>query len=165
MTVENSQQKFVQLKTPKVILAEFLGTMTDELLIANVLLPFFEKNHSAFLEANFDKPSTHDVIEQMRTAACRDKNHNAPQIVSKEAEKGAVISSVCAYVNYLRQKSLENTPLVLYRFLVWFDGYDRDLLCTPVSKNVAEQLTKWRQQQSIKLYVLSHGKHFYYCER
>ncbi len=150
----------VQLNTPKVVLLDVMGTLTDGSFIEKVLLPFFEKNHPVFLDENFDKPSTHDVIEQMRTAARRDESRNTPQIANVEDEKVAVINSVCVYVNYLRVKNLENKPLVLYRFQVWFDGYDRDLIRTPVKKDVVEQMTKWCQQQAIKLYVLSHGKHF-----
>lgn len=158
MSAEVSQPKeaAVQLKAPKAILMDVVNTLTESSFIINVLMPFFAKNHQAFLEANFDKPATLDVIDHMRTSAQRSEDKHTPQIAVKEAEKVAVIKTVTVYVDYLQENHQENRPLILYRFLVWFDGYDRGLLCTPVNAEVVANLKKWTQQ-NIKVYVLSHG--------
>lgn len=141
---------------PKALLMDAVGTLTDVNFNINVLTPFFAKNHQVFLEANFDKPATLDVIDHMRTAAQRSEDKQTPQIAGKEAEKGEIIKTVNAYVDYLQANHQENRPMILYRFLVWFDGYDRGLLCTPVNEEVVANLKKWTQQ-NIKIYVLSHG--------
>lgn len=40
---------------------------------------------------------------------------------------------------------------------MWFDGYQKNRLETPVYSDVAIQIQKWRCDQEIKLYVLSNG--------
>ena len=43
------------------------------------------------------------------------------------------------------------------RFHVWFDGYDKGRIETPVYSDVAIQIQKWRCDLQIQLYVLSNG--------
>lgn len=40
---------------------------------------------------------------------------------------------------------------------MWFDGYDKSKLETPVYSDVAVQIQKWRCDQNIKLFVFSNG--------
>ncbi|KPM05227.1 enolase-phosphatase E-1-like protein 1 [Sarcoptes scabiei] len=40
---------------------------------------------------------------------------------------------------------------------MWFDGYNRNKIETPVYSDVAIQIKHWRITQNIKLYVLSNG--------
>lgn len=43
------------------------------------------------------------------------------------------------------------------RFHVWFDGYDKNRLETPIYSDVAIQIQKWRCDMQILLYVFSNG--------
>lgn len=43
------------------------------------------------------------------------------------------------------------------RFHVWFDGYERAILTTPVYSDVAIQMKNWRCEHGIRLYVTSSG--------
>lgn len=40
---------------------------------------------------------------------------------------------------------------------MWFDGYKRQRIETPVYSDVAIQIQKWRCDQEIKLFVFSNG--------
>lgn len=129
--------------------------MTQGTFISALLAPYFQKNHKAYLEENIDQPKMHDVIDKLRTSAERDAG--APKIAASEVDKVELIKSVATYVDYCLDGKKENKPLVLFRFLVWFDGFDRDILSTPVYQDVATQVKKWRLTLGLKLYVLSNG--------
>lgn len=47
--------------------------------------------------------------------------------------------------------------LLAFSFHMWFDGYKRERIETPVYSDVAIQIQKWRCDLEIKLVVLSNG--------
>ena len=144
-----------RLKKPKAVLMDVSGTLTQGTFIPIILVPYFQKNYRAYLEENIDKPRCKDVINKMRTSAEIDKS--SPKILPEGTDNAALIGSVCNYVDYCLYNNKENKPFVVFRFMVWFDGYERNLITTPVYSDVAIQIQKWRLSQDIQLYVLSNG--------
>ncbi|KAH7643293.1 enolase-phosphatase e1-like protein [Dermatophagoides farinae] len=67
------------------------------------------------------------------------------------------IDTAFDYVRYCLDNRKENKAMTLLRFHMWFDGYAKNRLETPVYSDVAIQIQKWRCDQDIKLYVFSNG--------
>ena len=118
---EKVNTKRQEVKKPKAILMDVSGTLTQGTFIPTLLVPYFKKNHQKYLEVNIDQPTCREIIDKLRTAAQLDPG--SPKIIPNESEKEALIASVSAYVDHCLDSNKENKPLILYRFMVWFDGY------------------------------------------
>ncbi|KAI2811697.1 hypothetical protein BLOT_002875 [Blomia tropicalis] len=148
-------EQILKFKKPKIVFMDVSGTLTQGTFIPSLLIPYFKKNHRPFLEENIEKPIIGNIIFKLRASASMDAK--APKIAPDMADKSILIDTVSNYVDHCLDNFKENKPLILYRFVVWFDGYDRGLLQTPVYNDVAVQLHKWFDAQGIRLFILSNG--------
>ena len=126
-----NQQAALRLKKPKALLMDVSGTLTQSAFTSSILAPYFEKNHKIFLTNNIDKAQISQLVDQMRTAASVDRE--APKIAdSDDVPKAALIDWASAYVEHCVKNKKENKPFVMFRFMVLFDGFDRNKITTPV---------------------------------
>lgn len=157
-TLESTQKMVqVKMKKPKAVLFDVSGTAARESFVEKVLLPYFKLAVKPYFESNWDQsPCSNDVVSLARTAAAQ--GPEAPKI-DLEASKGKQITALVRYVEWAQEtKDMEQTrAFALFRFHVWFDGYDKGKLSTPVYSDVAVTIQKWRCDLGIKLYILSNG--------
>lgn len=142
-------------KKPRAVLMDVSGTLTQSTFIPTLLVPYFQKNYKAYLDQSYEQPKCREVVDKLRLAAEHDAS--APKIAPDTGNRSALVESVCQYIDYCLKGQKENKPFVIFRFMVWFDGYDRDIVSTPVYADVAIQIQKWRLTQGIQLFVLSNG--------
>ena len=142
------------VKKPKVLLFDVVSTVTKTSFIDKVLLPYVSSHIKQFLEENWDSKSVQADIDNLRWQAKQEPG--APQIPIN-AERDALIDATMAFVKYCVDKNNESQAIILLRLHMWFDGYKRDRLETPVYSDSACKLKKWHFEQNIKLYVLSNG--------
>ena len=145
----------LQVQKPRAILFDISGTVTKSSFIDKVLMPYIKDNIHIYLEENWGLKNVHVDLDNLRAQAALDAP-DAPQI-PRNADKATMIDATVAYVNHCVEYKKENKALALLRFHMWFDGYKRERIETPVYSDVAIQIQKWRCEQNIKLYVFSNG--------
>lgn len=145
----------LQVKKPRAILFDISGTVAKSSFIDKVLMPYIKEFIRMYLEENYEQRNVRTDIENLRVQASRDDA--APKIPGPEAGRANLINATVAYVNYCADNKMENKAITLLRFHMWFDGYKRQRLETPVYSDVAIQIQKWRCDQEIKLFVFSNG--------
>jgi 2,3-diketo-5-methylthio-1-phosphopentane phosphatase len=94
-------------------------------------------------------------VERLRAQSQKDES--APKIARNDAEVAQQQQSVVDYVLLCFDNKKESCALSLFRFHIWFDGYDNNQIQTPVYSDVAIQINKWKCDLHIKLYVVSNG--------
>lgn len=145
----------MKLKKPKAILFDITGTVAKTTFIDMVLLPYVQKYCRVYLEENWTRKAAQADINNLRAQVAQDAE--APKIPEASASKEDIIKACGEYVDYCFSKKIENKGILLLRFHMWFDGYQRNRLETPVYSDVAVQIQKWRSDLGIKLYVVSNG--------
>lgn len=106
------------------------------------------------MENNWNKEDTKKDVEALAKAA--EKDSNAPKI-DADAGKKEGVESVVKYINYLMENKKENRAYAFFRFHVWFDGFDKGKVTTPMYSDAAVQLQKWHCDMNIKMFVVSNG--------
>lgn len=144
----------IKIKKPNAICFDISGTLARESFVEKILLPYFNLAYNVYLENNWTKSECKDCVKQLAETA--DKDSMAPKIAAT-GEKKDIIPQVCKYIEYCLEKNCETRAFAIFRFNVWFDGYDRGKLTTPVYSDVAVTLQKWKNKQNINLYILSNG--------
>ncbi|KAH9419036.1 Enolase-phosphatase E1 [Dermatophagoides pteronyssinus] len=112
------------------------------------------------MRENWNSKQVRMDLEQMKAEA--ESDPMAPKIQLDPNESATTnmdsdIESAFEYVRYCLDTHNENKAITLLRFHMWFDGYSKNRLETPVYSDVAIQIQKWRCDQDIKLYVFSNG--------
>lgn len=131
----------VTMKKPAAVIFDFSGTAARESFVEKQLMPYFKVAYKAYFEANWSKPECQEDVKALSVVANRDSG--APKI-DTSAPKSDQISSLAKYVEYCGEKKKESSKaFVMYRFHVWFDGYERGKIQTPVFSDVAVLLQKW----------------------
>nr|XP_027200698.1 uncharacterized protein LOC113794764 [Dermatophagoides pteronyssinus] len=144
----------VKIKRPKAILFDISGTVARESFVEKILQPYFKIAFQVYMDNSWLKDEWQDCLRKLAATAERDMQ--APKI-DLIKEKSEVIKEAIKYIEYCLENNHEPKAFVLFRFLVWFDGYDRNKIKTPVYSDVAVTMQKWKNSQNIRLYVLSNG--------
>ncbi|OTF73016.1 enolase-phosphatase E-1-like protein [Euroglyphus maynei] len=165
----------VKVKKPNAVLFDIAGTVARESFVEKLLIPYFKVAYRVYLENNWSKSECKDAVKKLAEAA--EKDSKAPKIqidgnssggsnasvkspstssISRNQKKDA-IQQVCRYIQYCLDNEKENKAYAFFRFQVWFDGYDRNKLSTPVYSDVAITVQRWKNNKAIKLYILSNG--------
>ena len=145
----------LQVRKPRAILFDISGSVAKSSFIDKVLMPYITEFIRTYLEENFEQKNVCTDIENLREQAKRDEA--APKIPGPEAGRPALIDATVACVTHCAECKKENKAITLLRFHMWFDGYKRERIETPVYSDVAIQIQKWRCDQDIKLFVFSNG--------
>ncbi|KAJ6216364.1 hypothetical protein RDWZM_007521 [Blomia tropicalis] len=144
----------LKIKKPKVLLFDLSGTVTKASFIDGVLFPYIRTNISTYFTENWDTDLVKTDVDNMRKMS--KLKPDTPKIgegLSREKE----IKAIGDFVKYCMEKNFDCRELSILRFNIWFDGYKRGRLETPVYSDVAVQLKKWQTELSIKLFVMSNG--------
>ncbi|KAJ6221760.1 hypothetical protein RDWZM_000305 [Blomia tropicalis] len=145
----------LQVRKPHAILFDMSGTVTKSSFIDKVLMPYIREYCRTYFEENFDKKAAQIDINGLRSEASQDGD--APKIPADSAGMTNIINGTVAYVTHCLDMHKENKAINLLRFHMWFDGFRRERLETPVYSDVAIQIQKWRTEDNIKLFVFSNG--------
>ncbi|KAH9412750.1 enolase-phosphatase E1-like [Dermatophagoides pteronyssinus] len=164
----------VKIKKPNAVLFDIAGTVARESFVEKLLIPYFKVAYRVYLENNWAKQECKDAVKKLAEAAEKDSkapkiqlngsNSNTSMNSMKSASTSASrnkkkeqIEQVAKYVQYLIDTEREIKALAFFRFQVWFDGYERNKLTTPVYSDVAITVQRWKNTKGIKLYILSNG--------
>lgn len=146
----------VKMKKPKVVLFDVSGTATRESFVEKVLLPYFKITVKPYLENNWQQTSCIDDVKALIKASLA-QGEEAPKIDPND-DKSKQIEAILKYLYWAQEKEQTNTrAFCMFRFHVWFDGYDRGKLVTPVYSDVAVTITRWSTHNNIRLFILSNG--------
>lgn len=144
----------LKVKKPNAVLFDISGTSARESFVEKVLLPYFKVAAKPYLENNWSKSECQEDVKAMMSVAKSDSG--APKI-KDEGSKSQQVDSVNKYIEYCTSKGKDSKAFATFRFHVWFDGYDKGKISTPVYSDVAVSIQKWHCDLGIKLYVLSNG--------
>ncbi|KAH7640102.1 enolase-phosphatase E1 [Dermatophagoides farinae] len=169
----------VKVKKPNAVLFDIAGTVARESFVEKLLIPYFKVAYRVYLENNWSKPECAEAVKKLAEAAEKDskapkiqmgssKKNNSQSSVSSSSMKSPsttvsrnrkkdAIEQVCRYIQYCMDNEKETKAYAFFRFQVWFDGYDRNKLSTPVYSDVAITVQRWKNTKAIKLYILSNG--------
>lgn len=169
----------VQLQTskPKAIIFDMSGTVAKTAFIDRVLIPYFVNYVAGYVTEKWQDHQLVKDIKRLRTQSKKDAARASSEVDSTPTEEGGASppttaptiaestapdeeqqQSVVNYINWAMNTKLDNTrAFQLFRFHMWFDGYSRGNLETPVYSDVAIQIKKWAIEDDIKLYVYSNG--------
>ncbi|KAF7494124.1 Enolase-phosphatase E1 [Sarcoptes scabiei] len=146
----------IKVKKPKAVLFDISGTVARESFVEKILIPYFKIAHRVYMENTWQKPECQECIKQLAEMAQKDVN--APKInLACCDDKKTMIDQVCQCIDYCLVNNKEGKAFANFRFKVWFDGYERQKLTTPVYSDVAVTIQRWKCNQNVKLYVLSNG--------
>ena len=145
----------VKIKKPAAVIFDFSGTAARESFVEKYLLPYFQTAKKAYFEANWSKDECKEDVKALAAVAAKDPG--APKI-DTSAGKQEQINSLAKYVDYCGEAKKEGSKaFIMYRFHVWFDGYERGKLQTPVYSDVAVHIQKWHLDLKVKLFIMSNG--------
>ncbi|KAH9390478.1 DNA topoisomerase 2-alpha [Tyrophagus putrescentiae] len=155
----------VKIKNPDAVIFDY-NTIVSNAFVENQLMPYFETAHEAYFDANWSKEECQADLKALAAAAAEDAA--APK-VDLTAPKQAQIDAVNKYVEYCGTADKENSKaFILYRiitfsnlltnsFHVWFDGYKRGKITTPVYSDVAVHIQNWAEASRKFLQKTSNG--------
>jgi len=144
----------LQVLKPRAILFDISGTVVKSSFIDKVLMPYIKEYIRTYLVENAGQSNVLSDIENLRNQASTEPD--SPQI-PKEGDSAILLESIIRYVTFCVDNKKESKALVIFRFHMWFDGFRRQRIETPVYSDVAIQMQKWRNQLGIKQYVFSNG--------
>mgnify|MGYP002716572349 FL=1 len=124
----------VKIKRPKAILFDISGTVARESFVEKILQPYFKIAYQVYMDNAWNKQEWQDCLRQLSIVAERDMK--APKIELTK-EKSDIIKEATKYIEYCLENNHEPKAFVMFRFLVWFDGYERNKIKTPVYSDVA----------------------------
>ena len=145
-----------QLKVPKpkAIIMDLAGTAVKTAFIDKILMPYIKDNVKAYVEEKWSDTNVKKDIEALRKEAAKDES--GVKIAAPEAPVPEQQQSVVDYVTQCTDSKKESKALSRFRFHMWFDGYEKGKITTPVYSDVGIQIKKWKDLD-IKLYVLSNS--------
>lgn len=143
-----------QLKQPKpkAVFMDLAGTAIKTAFIDKILMPYVKTNVKAFVEEKWADKEVNKCIDTMRKEAAKDES--GPKIATAEAPAAEQQQSVIDYVTQCTDAKKESRGMARFRYLLWFDGYDKGKITTPIYSDVGIQVRKWKDMD-IKIYVLS----------
>ena len=148
-----AQNKLKVIK-PKAMLFDMISTVAKASFIDNVLLPYIKTNAKTYFEENWSSEAVKMDITNLQSMAKLEPN--APQIPT-DAAQAVLIEAAVAFVAYCVDKGKTSDAITLLRFHMWFDGFKRGRIETPVYSDVASKLRKWRHGDKVRLFVVSNG--------
>lgn len=147
----------VQVKKPKAIVFDIMGTITKSGLIEKVLMPFIKENVRKYLNDSWDKADLQKDIDRLRKQMVKEgaADHKVPLIKDKDSSPEEIKESVAQNVEYYMEHGMDTKAHQIFRFNMWFAGFLSGLLKTHVYSDVALQMKKWKMEEGIKLYTFS----------
>ncbi|KAI2805334.1 hypothetical protein RDWZM_008633 [Blomia tropicalis] len=145
----------VKLKKPAAVLFDFSGTCARETFVEKYLMPYYKVAFRPYLENNWSKDECKEDVKGLTAAASGDSAANIK--IDSSGSKKEQVDALCKYIEYCEENKKVNKAYCMFRFHVWFDGYDKGKVQTPVYSDVAVHIQKWHCDLKIKLFILSNG--------
>ena len=142
------------VKEPKVIIMDMLGTAVKLGFIEKILLPFVKTNVKEYVVEKWSDKKFRKDCDKLRKESA--KPDNTVKIAALDAPVAEQQESISNFVLSSMEMKKESSALQNFRFNMWFDGYKKKKVKTPVYSDVAIQLKKWKDM-GIKIYILSNG--------
>lgn len=144
----------IKVRKPQAIFFDLSGTATKSYFMDSILFPYIKLNCTTYLHNNWDNPVLQRDIELLRKQSRED---GGPIVADADSDKREIQKTILQYVTKCLDELRDNSAINIFRLHMWFDGYHRDKIETPVYSDVAIQIKHWRITQNIKLFVLSNG--------
>ena len=142
----------VVVKEPKAIIMDLMGTAVKTGFIEKILLPYVKDNVSTYLAEKWSDKRVKKDIEKLRKEA----TDGPVKIAAADAPEEEQKKSVAEYMVTAVDTKKESSGVQAFRFNMWFDGYKKGKIKTPIYSDVAIQVKKWKDS-GLKIYVLSNG--------
>ena len=142
------------VKEPKVIIMDVLGTAVKLGFIEKILIPYVKTNINEYIKEKWEDKKLKKDVEKLRKEAA--KEDITVKIAPPESPVAEQQQTVANYVLSALEMKRETSGIQMFRFNLWFDGYKKKKIRTPVYPYVVFQLKKWKDI-GIKVYVLSNG--------
>jgi enolase-phosphatase E1 len=146
----------LKLPKPKAIILDISGTAAKTSFIEKVLMPYIKSAIKDYVEEKWTEKQFIKDLERLRAQSQKD-DESVPKIAGTDAELATQQQSVIDYVLWYSDNKKESRAHQMFRFHLWFDGYEKNKISTPVYSDVAIQMKKWKCDQNIKFYVFSNG--------
>lgn len=144
----------IQVKRPRAIVFDILGTASKSGFLEKILFPFLKSNLEGYIDLHWNDrefKKLYQIIE--KSSIDINKTDPSGPILTSHDNQGAKLS-LLTFINYVTEKGINSPPVTQLRFKVWFDGYQQSVLRTPIYSDVPNKLKKWFAE-GIKFYVFS----------
>ncbi|XP_054167628.1 enolase-phosphatase E1-like [Oppia nitens] len=145
----------LKLQKPKVIIMDVIGTAVKLGFIEKILIPYVKSDIKEYLTEKWTDKNLKKNIERMRKESEKDGESGA-KIAAANAPEAEQQESVATYVLAAVDAKKESKGLQMFKFYMWFYGFEKGKLETPVYSDVPIQARKWKDMD-VKLYMLSNG--------
>lgn len=140
------------VKEPKAIIMDLMGTAVKTGFIEKILMPYVKDNVKAYLDEKWKDKKVKKDVEKLRKEA----GDGTVKIAAADAPEEEQKKSVVEYMVTAVDSKKETSGVQAFRFNMWFDGYKKGKIKTPIYSDVGIQVKKWKDS-GIKIYVLSNG--------
>lgn len=144
----------VQVRRPKAIIFDILGTATKSGFLDRVLFPFLKSNLDNFIVSHWNEKEFKKLFAKIlvQSQEAHQTDPQSPIVLVHENPDSK--QSLMNYIDYVTTNSIVSPPVTQLRFKVWFDGYQQSKLRTPIYSDVPNKMRLWFSE-GIKFYVFS----------
>lgn len=144
----------VQVRRPRAIVFDILGTASKSGFLERILFPFFKSNLDPYLNTHWNKHDFNRLYKRIQDFSTElNKTEPSTPIVLAHNTTQAK-PSLLNFLNFCQENGIQSPAVTQLRFKVWFEGYQTSRLLTPIYSDVPASLRRWFAE-GIKFYVFS----------
>lgn len=149
-----SKTHLVQVRRPKVIVFDILGTASKSGFLEKILFPYLKMNLDNYINSNWHNPEFMHIYKQIVTQSNEFKLQEASTPVVKPHDDADAKISLMNFINFVNENSINAPSVTRLRFKVWFEGYQQSKIRTPIYSDVPDRMKKWFSE-GVKFNVFS----------
>uniref|UniRef100_A0A6G1SK01 Enolase-phosphatase E1 n=1 Tax=Aceria tosichella TaxID=561515 RepID=A0A6G1SK01_9ACAR len=144
----------VQVRRPRAIVFDILGTASKSGFLERILFPFLKINLETYINTHWDKGDFIKLYKRIQEQSLEfNKQEPAtPLVLDHEATQAK--GSLLQFIGFVTDNGVNSPAVTQLRFKVWFEGYNQSRLRTPIYADVPASLKRWFAE-GIKFYVFS----------
>lgn len=144
----------VQLRKPKAVILDLLGTASKSGFLEQILFPFLKGNLEGYINSHWKDKDFIRIYNKivMQSVEYHKSEPSTPVVLSHENSSGK--QSLLTFISFVTDNGINCPAVTQLRFQVWFEGYQHNKLRTPIYSDVPNQMRRWHAE-GIKFYVFS----------
>lgn len=144
----------VQLRRPRAIVFDILGTASKSGFLERILFPFLKINLENYINTHWDKSDFIKLYKRIEEQSIEfNRQEPATPVVAPHMAAQAK-TSLLQFINFVTDNAVNSPAVTQLRFKVWFEGYQQSRLRTPIYSDVPNSLKRW-YAEGLKFYVFS----------
>lgn len=144
----------VQVRRPRAIVFDILGTASKSGFLERVLFPFLKVNLETYINTHWDKADFIKLYQRIQDQSVDFNKQEVSTPVVVDHESPQAKSTLLQFINFVTDNGVNSPAVTQLRFKVWFEGYQQSRLRTPIYADVPAGLKRW-YAEGIKFYVFS----------